>query len=67
MYIPATFPVTTVTQHSFLQRQYTPLLIAAEYSQTKVVEILIQNGADIEARNDVSLYLHTIHIYVLTQ
>ena len=43
-----------VTQHSFLQRQYTPLLQAAESGQIKVIEILIKEGADIEARNDVS-------------
>ena len=37
-----------------LQRQYTPLLEAAETGQTEVVKILIDKGADIEARNDVS-------------
>ena len=37
-----------------LQRQYTPLLKAAEAGQTEVVKILINTGADSEARNDVS-------------
>ena len=37
-----------------LQRQYTPLLGAAERGQTEVVKILINTRADIEARNDVS-------------
>ena len=47
-------PVIKFTQHSFLQRQYTPLLLAAEKGQTKVVETLLRKGASTEARNDVS-------------
>ena len=46
---------TSLSSHNvLLQRQYTPLLGAAEEGQTEVVKILIDTGADIEARNDVS-------------
>ena len=47
-------PVIKVTQCSLLQRQYTPLLLATEKGHTGAVKILTKEGAEIEARNDVS-------------
>ena len=48
------YTVSLSLHNVLLQRQYTPLLQAAEAGQTEVVKILINTEADIEARNDVS-------------
>ena len=39
-----------------LQRQKTPLLLASMYGGTEAVQVLVNSKADIEARNEVSMW-----------
>lgn len=49
------FPLCHVLTFSPLQLGYTPLIVACHYGNAKIVNFLLQNGANVNAKTKVEL------------